>query len=403
MSVPKLRFPGFAGEWEKTQLRQVLKSVDAGWSPSCEERKARPHEWGILKTTAVVWGGYDHTQSKALPSKLSPRAHLEVRADDILVTRAGPIDRVAVVAYVEATRPKLMISDKLMRARVNEAVSPAFVSRTLGTRRAQAFFAARKSGLAEAQANISQAILNATPIYIPFLPEQQKIAAFLGAVDAKLAALAARQAALVRFKAGLMQKLFSQQLRFTRDDGGAFPDWQEKELRAVSIINPKSPKLPERFRYIDLESVNAGTLGAVSEIDATEAPSRAQRVLQRGDILFQMVRPYQRNNLHFDLIGVYVGSTGYAQIRAKQNRHYLFQVLHTDEFVNRVLERCTGTGYPAINSNDLGKVTVPFPHPDEQQKIANALSTMDTKIQAVADQVAKLQTFKKGLLQQMFV
>ena len=178
MSVPKLRFPGFAGEWEKTQLRQVLKSVDAGWSPSCEERKARPHEWGILKTTAVVWGGYDHTQSKALPSKLSPRAHLEVRADDILVTRAGPIDRVAVVAYVEATRPKLMISDKLMRARVNEAVSPAFVSRTLGTRRAQAFFAARKSGLAEAQANISQAILNATPIYIPSLPEQQKIAAF---------------------------------------------------------------------------------------------------------------------------------------------------------------------------------------------------------------------------------
>lgn len=241
------------------------------------------------------------------------------------------------------------------------------------------------------------------PVNIPSLPEQQKIAAFLGAVDARLAALADKQAALGRFKAGLMQKLFSQQIRFKRDDGGAFPEWEERELRAISIINPKSPKLPERFRYIDLESVNAGTLGTVSEIDATEAPSRAQRVLQRDDILFQMVRPYQRNNFYFNLVGVYVGSTGYAQIKAKQNPHYLFHVLHTDEFVNRVLERCTGTGYPAINSNDLGKITVPLPHPDEQQKIADALSAMDAKIQAVADQVAKLQTFKKGLLQQMFV
>jgi len=241
------------------------------------------------------------------------------------------------------------------------------------------------------------------PVNIPTLPEQKKIAAFLGAVDAKLAALAAKQAALGRFKAGLMQKLFTQQLRFTRDEGRGFPDWEEKELRAVSTINPKSPNLPKRFRYIDLESVNAGTLGAVREIDATEAPSRAQRVLQRGDILYQTVRPYQRNNFYFDLDGIYVGSTGYAQIRAKQNRHYLFHALHTEEFVNRVIERCTGTGYPAINSSDLGGITLPIPHPVEQQKIATALCAMDAKIQAVADQVAKLQTFKKGLLQQMFV
>jgi len=289
----------------------------------------------------------------------------------------------------------------VIRGRATTEFDPMFFHALLKTDKVRDDMTSRSGG--STRYNIGQDSLASVTVHIPTLPEQQKIAAFLGAVDAKLAALAARQAALVRFKAGLMQKLFSQQLRFTRDDGGAFPDWQEKELRAVSIINPKSPKLPERFRYIDLESVNAGTLGAVSEIDATEAPSRAQRVLQRGDILFQMVRPYQRNDLHFELIGVYVGSTGYAQIRAKQNRHYLFQVLHTDEFVNRVLERCTGTGYPAINSNDLGKVTVPFPHPDEQQKIANALSTMDTKIQAVADQVAKLQTFKKGLLQQMFV
>jgi len=74
------------------------------------------------------------------------------------------------------------------------------------------------------------------PVNLPSLPEQQKIAAFLGAVDGKIAALRRQEAGLARFKAGLMQQLFSQKLRFTRDDGSAFPDWEEKRLGEIATF-----------------------------------------------------------------------------------------------------------------------------------------------------------------------
>jgi type I restriction enzyme S subunit len=395
MSIPKLRFPDFAGKWEEKPLGDV-----ATFSKGKGISKADISPKGT--TPCIRYGElYTHYGTRideVLSATDVPVSELKLsQGGEVIVPASGEDAKDIATAAVVLQRGVALGGDLNI---IRSACDGFFLASYIAGKK-------RLTLAAMAQGNsvvhLYPAQLGSLILSFPTLPEQKKIAAFLGAVDAKLAALTAKRAALGRFKAGLMQKLFSQQLRFTRDDGQAFPDWQKKELRAVSTINPKSPNLPKRFRYIDLESVSAGTLGAVREIDATEAPSRAQRVLQHGDIIYQMVRPYQRNNLYFDLDGVYVGSTGYAQIRAKQNRHYLFQVLHTDEFVNRVLELCTGTGYPAINSNDLGKATIPLPHPDEQQKIADALSAMDAKIQAVADQVSKLAAFKKGLLQQMFV
>jgi len=111
--------------------------------------------------------------------------------------------------------------------------------------------------------------------------------------------------------------------------------------------------LPDKFIYIDLESVCNGELLKENEIEKVVAPSRAQRILKENDVLFQMVRPYQMNNLYFNKKGNYVASTGYAQIRTFQNSMYIFQYLHFQKFVDKVIERCTGTSYPSINSTDF--------------------------------------------------
>jgi len=237
----------------------------------------------------------------------------------------------------------------------------------------------------------------------PKLPEQQKIAAFLGAVDEKIGQLTRKKALLEDYKKGCMQQLFTQKLRFKDDQGNDFPDWEEKKLGDVCEINPRSSALPEVFLYIDLESVSQGQLAAAKLVEKRDAPSRAQRLLEPQDILFQLVRPYQKNNYFFDNPKIHVASTGYAQLRASKNPFFLFQLVHEQGFVNRVLERCTGTNYPAINSNDLAKVAIRIPHPDEQQKIADFLSAIDAKISLVADELSAAQNFKKGLLQQMFV
>lgn len=246
-------------------------------------------------------------------------------------------------------------------------------------------------------------VMASIPILTPNIEEQQKISDFLGTVDAKLDALRRKKSGLEAFKSGLMQRLFSQEIRFTRENGTEFPDWEDMRVDQLAEVNPKNGPIPLEFQYIDLESVNAGILGDTRVLSSSEAPSRAQRNLKPNDILFQMVRPYQRNNLLFQEEGQYVASTGYAQLRAKQIPGFLYHAIHTDTFVNDVLERCTGTGYPAINSNDLAGIVLQVPHPDEQRKIADALSAMDAKIAAVANQITHMETFKKGLLQQMFV
>ena len=181
--------------------------------------------------------------------------------------------------------------------------------------------------------------------------------------------------------------------------------WKEKPLKAAAEINPANGGLPESFVYIDLESVDAGELKAKGRISLVGAPSRAQRLVERGDIIYQVVRPYQRNNLlcEFDHDENYVASTGYAQLRANGNNRFLYQSIHTDSFVGRVIAKCTGSNYPAINSSDLAEIHLPIPPTlPEQQKISDCLSSLDELIAAQARKVVALKTHKKGLMQQLF-
>ena len=187
-------------------------------------------------------------------------------------------------------------------------------------------------------------------------------------------------------------------LRFKEFSG----EWKEKLLNQVSKINPKSDNLPCEFVYIDLESVEKGLLIKQNKILKVEAPSRAQRLLSNNDILFQTVRPYQKNNYYFNLGVDYVASTGYAQIRAKESSLFLYQKLHTDNFVNKVLLRCTGTSYPAINSTDLSKIKISIPSKQEQEKIASFLTSIDTKIEQLTKKKGLLQQYKKGVMQKIF-
>lgn len=297
-----------------------------------------------------------------------------------------------------------MLSDKLIRLRVKALHCPDFIARCLGSKQAQDQLKGQKSGLAKSQTNISQQGLLAVRLVTPTLPEQQKIAAFLTAVDGRIEQLSRKKALLEAYKKGVMQQLFTQTLRFQDDHGHDFLDWEEKPLCEVVTINPKARELPDSFTYIDLESVDSGVLHSPKQINKADAPSRAQRLLQPQDILYQTVRPYQMNNLFFDLDGTYVASTGYAQLRAtKHNPRYIYYAMHVATFVNAVMDRCTGTSFPAINSKDLGDISIPIPSLPEQTKIASFLSALDGKIGAVGEQMRQTQAWKKGLLQQMFI
>jgi type I restriction enzyme S subunit len=181
--------------WKREKLADVITSMDAGWSPQCDDVSSGEGEWGVLKTTAVQWCNFQPQHNKALPQGLVPLPELAVKEGDVLVTRAGPRKRVGVVAAVRRDEPRLTISDKLIRLRTSRRkITPRFLEMSLSSTFSQEHLIQRKTGLADAQVNISQAILRATPVAYPSLLEQQRIIAVQDRLQAAMDELACLKA-----------------------------------------------------------------------------------------------------------------------------------------------------------------------------------------------------------------
>lgn len=184
---------------------------------------------------------------------------------------------------------------------------------------------------------------------------------------------------------------------------GLATNWSPCTLKDICDINPKST-LPNIFEYVDLESV-VGTemINHRTEVRGS-APSRAQRLAKKGDIFYQTVRPYQKNNYLFERDdNNFVFSTGYAQLRTKIDYGYLFTLMQSSTFVDKVLMDCTGTSYPAINPTNLSKIKVDIvDNEDLQKKIFRYFKNLDILIQSTTKKIESLKQVKVASLQSMF-
>ena len=180
-------------------------------------------------------------------------------------------------------------------------------------------------------------------------------------------------------------------------------EWKECLLGDICEINPHS-ELPDNFEYVDLESVVGTTMVSHRTENIKTAPSRAQRLAQYNDIFFQTVRPYQRNNYLFKKKdGIYVFSTGYAQIRTSMDSGFLFTILQSDSFVNQVILNSTGSSYPAINPTNLAKLSIDIiENKSEQRAIATYFRHIDSLIETADKKIASLKQVKEASLQSMF-
>ncbi|MFW7393456.1 restriction endonuclease subunit S [Vagococcus fluvialis] len=242
-------------------------------------------------------------------------------------------------------------------------------------------------------------------VTVPDKIEQIKIGYLFKQLD-KTIALHERELELLNLtKKGFLQQIFPgnkqkyPNIRFENFD----EEWEQCELIELAEFNPKS-KLPKEFEYVDLESVVGTSLIDHRTETINSAPSRAQRLAEFGDLFYQTVRPYQKNNYLYELpYNNYVFSTGYAQMRPKYNSYFLLTLVQEEKFVSRVLERSTGTSYPSINSNDLSKLKVRVPKKEEQTKIGNFFKQLDETINIQERKLNKLKKTKKSFLQKMFI
>ncbi len=245
--------------------------------------------------------------------------------------------------------------------------------------------------------NVYNSDLKQLEIILPTLPEQRKIADFLTAVDGRIQQLSQKLALLQDYKKGVMQQLFTQVLRFKDDHGNDFPDWEEKRVeemfqvtrgKVLAMPETHSQRSPE-FQYpvYSSQTSNNGLAGYYDTFLFRDAITWTTDGANAGDVKFRKGEFYCTN-----VCGVLLSDNGYA-----------------NEFVAAMLGTVTRkhvsyVGNPKLMNNVMSQISISVPSSlSEQTKIANFLTALDRKIESVSQQIALTQTFKRGLLQQMFV
>ena len=245
-----------------------------------------------------------------------------------------------------------------------------------------------------------------TVISMPSVAEQKKIGAFFKELDHLITLHQRKLDRLKNIKKSMLDKMFPK-------DGEVVPEirfkgftdaWEQRKLGDVAVFNPKE-ELPDVFEYVDLESVVGNEMLFHRTEEKLTAPSRAQRLANNGDLFYQTVRPYQKNNYLFEKSDKhYVFSTGYTQLRPFVDGYFLLSLVQNGQFVKSVLDKCTGTSYPAINANDLAKIEVFFPKDEcEHHQIGTYFRNLDNLITLHQRKLDKLKNIKKYMLDNMFV
>lgn len=176
--------------WEVRALRRVVLAIEQGWSPECHAREAEEQEWGVLKAGCVNGGTFRAAENKALPPELTPEESYEVRTGDVLMSRAsGSPELVGSTALVTSTRPRLMLSDKIFRLKLSEAICAPFFVAALNSRALRIQIENALSGGNGMANNLPQSSLLTFQMAVPPLSEQAAITAFLDQELARIDAL----------------------------------------------------------------------------------------------------------------------------------------------------------------------------------------------------------------------
>ena len=155
----------------------VVQSLDQGWSPQCEnESRSNDQQWAVMKTTAVQPMQFFVDENKKLPSELTPREHLELAEGDLLITRAGPRNRVGVTCLVRSSAHRMMLCDKAYRLRAKlETVLPGYLEVVLNSPTLLTALDEMKSGISDSGLNLTQKRFSELCIPLPTLAEQAYI------------------------------------------------------------------------------------------------------------------------------------------------------------------------------------------------------------------------------------
>ena len=403
MTAPKLRFKEFDGDWQNIKLDSFVSfSKGKGISKAdiSEDGKNYCIRYGELYTT------YGQVINKIISkTHIAKSESILSKAGDVIIPASGETQ------IDIATASCVLQSDIILSGDLN-----ILSHSENGEWLAYYLSSAKKLDIAQlAQGNsvvhLYSSQLKNLLINKPSKEEQTKIASFLSAVDEKISQLNQKHSLLSQYKQGMMQKLFSQQIRFKADDGSEFGEWENKTISEIAFYRrgsfPQPYGLPEwldknGFPFVQVYDVADNMLlKDKTKIKISQLAANQSVLAKAGTLIITLQGSIGRvAKMQYD---AYVDRTLliFQSYMMPINTDYFKYALYL--LFNVEKEKADGGIIKTITKETLSKFDVGVPCLEEQTKIANFLSAIDQKIEVVAQQIEHAKQWKKGVLQQMFV
>jgi type I restriction enzyme S subunit len=392
--IPKLRFPEFSGEWKEKRLGEIanfLKGKGISKNDIVEDGKNKCIRYGELYTeyNEVVNVVKSRTNISKKDVILSKKNDILMPISDVTpngLATASALDESGVILGGDIL---IIRSDKILNR---------FFSY---------YVAGNKKDIMRLVSGVTVyhiygSDLATLKIFLPSLSEQQKIASFLSAVDERIGVLQKKREGLEKYKKGIMQKIFPAkgekvpQIRFKDDNGKDFPEWEEKRIEDIFkitrgyVLSTKemSKEKTGEYKYpvYSSQTQRNGLIGYYKEYLYKNAITWTTDGANAGEVKYRDGKFYCTN-----VCGVLLNNEGYANQCIAEMLN-----LVTRKYVSYV-------GNPKLMNNVMAKIKIKLPSLPEQQKVASFLSAIDKKIELIDAQIQKMQEWKRGLMQGLFV
>ena len=400
-NVPKLRFKEFNDEWFSYKIKDICK-LSSGSTPSKLKKE--------YFTGDMLWLTSGELRDKYLYETIdniteAGRVDARLKVYDIgtfLIAIYG-LEAAGVRGKSTILGEKATISQACMALEPNFKMISEYLyywyekyGNLIGLKYAQG----------TKQQNLSTNLVGDLDIKTPSLQEQKKIADFFTILDSLIEEQDGKVRDLELYKKSMMQKIFSQEIRFKDENGCDYPEWKKQNLGTI-IEEPKKIKVENAFE-IELITVKLYCKGIQLTGKYPNDTKNGRPYYKRfiGEMLIG------RQNMHNGGIGLVrketdgkIASNAISSyvMKTKDRLEFIYLVLSNPDFYRRIDILIGGTGQKEISKGEIEKLKIQIPCLEEQNKIVQCLSNIDNLIEEEKKNLDDLREMKKGLLQQMFV
>jgi type I restriction enzyme, S subunit len=415
MNIPQLRFPEFKDKWNEEKMGEIYSfKVTNSFS-----RDNLNYEEGTVKN---IHYGDIHTKFQTLfdiTKETVPFINSDISIDRIsednyckegdLILADASEDLNDVGKSIEIfnlNNEKLLAGLHTILARPNlEKLDIGFGGYLFKSNKVRTKI--QKEAQGSKVLSISATRLTNISLDFPSKDEQKKIVECFSSIDEKIQSLKKKHSLLEQYKKGVMQKLFSQELRFKDENGIDFPEWEEKKLNEVLTIQGGFAFKSELFKNGNTKVFRIGDIDPHISVQnftgvySSETPNE-KYIVKKNDFLMAL------SGATFGKVGKIIDDGfGYinqrvATFRTNECLEFYYQVMQSNEFKNYINSIPTASAQPNISNDDIGNYLTLIPCLQEQIKIAEFLSGLDGKIYKLSLQIQSIEKWKQGLLQKMF-